>query len=229
MSLEESKYEYTKTERLKSASEDDRLERHRFTLSDDPELRGKLRQLREVFHDLKEKYPKLIDIGLYGSQIKGYATPESDFEGLIFVELDKPGGDEHDRGFNVSHISHAVDQEIRRRLKLPIGQANFRPEFTDLSALDRTLRTADRFAIRGLAKYFYFSLGGGLKPYREKIISWLESQGEIGEDDWHDIMDELSEWENGTFTREVEERRKELYPWKLSEARSYFGLPRAEA
>jgi len=61
-------------------------ERKRFLLSSHPELKKRLALLQKVVRDFQKQYPEFISLGLYGSLIKGYATPESDIDADIFID-----------------------------------------------------------------------------------------------------------------------------------------------
>jgi hypothetical protein len=65
------------------------LQNKRHLLSQNPEARVRLDKLDEAYHKAKKEYPAFVGLTLFGSQVKGYATGESDFDGNIYVNSKK--------------------------------------------------------------------------------------------------------------------------------------------
>ena len=77
-----------KEDRKAIAADTDRLEKKRFVLSGNPEIKKRLSILREAVKELKLEYPEIISFLLFGSCTKGYASPESDIDGYLLVDKD---------------------------------------------------------------------------------------------------------------------------------------------
>jgi len=72
-----------KEERRELASTYGDLERKRFLLSRNPELKERLEILQVLVYEMQKEHPEIISLSLFGSLTKGYATPESDYDGYI--------------------------------------------------------------------------------------------------------------------------------------------------
>lgn len=66
-----------------------KLDTHRFVLSENPELRERLKKFKKEFAELKKEYPELSACTVFGSQTKGYATEKSDLDVSVYLDTDK--------------------------------------------------------------------------------------------------------------------------------------------
>ncbi len=67
-----------------------RLEKKRFHLSSQEFAKERLQAIRDAYSTFSEAHPEeVIDFSLYGSLTKGYAEPDSDVDGIFFVNEDK--------------------------------------------------------------------------------------------------------------------------------------------
>ncbi len=79
----------SKTDRVEKVEELGLLDRRRTLLSPHPEARARLALLEKTYNDLKTEYPEFFGLTLYGSHTKGYANGKSDFDGHVFVDVEK--------------------------------------------------------------------------------------------------------------------------------------------
>lgn len=76
-----------KAQRVTAVAESGLLENKRFTLSKNPEVRKNLKNFEAVYADIKARYPaEVVAMVMGGSQIKGYATSESDFDSMLYID-----------------------------------------------------------------------------------------------------------------------------------------------
>ncbi len=79
-----------KNRRIAWADKSGILNEKRFALSRNPETRKRLKILRKVYSELKQKYgDKIVAMTIGGSHTKGYAEKGSDFDGMLFIDLQK--------------------------------------------------------------------------------------------------------------------------------------------
>lgn len=200
------------------------VERKRFLFSSHPELKERLAGLQEIVRDFQKQYPELISLSIYGSLIKGYATPESDIDGVIILdeevqrELQKKNPQYSP--FSMSNFYKA----LKEKLSLTYAQMSIQ-----LSLIDK--KDLLLFVQRGdiPRELFFLSIGGRkISQYRKVILDQLEAMGEQGEETWRNFGLSLLKWEWGSYNwgsggnREMGEKRKKLYPWTIAEAKKYF-------
>ncbi len=76
-----------KAQRVTAIAESGLLENKRFTLSKNPEVRKNLKNFEAVYDDIKARYPaEVVSMVMGGSQVKGYATGESDFDSMLYID-----------------------------------------------------------------------------------------------------------------------------------------------
>src|SRR5581483_8152776 len=76
-----------KPERVKRVFESGALDDQRFLLPRNPEARRNLRNFQAMYRTMKRSYPKeIVSMILGGSQIKGYADGESDFDSVLYID-----------------------------------------------------------------------------------------------------------------------------------------------
>lgn len=211
--------------RKELVSDPGELDFKRFLLSSDPKIREKLKALRNVVNGLSTKYPEIIGLTLFGSQVKGYANNESDIDASIYLDEDKirnftpktdPKEDilksprflgiQDDIAHGTSYAglkSHSIDMDITSRAKIvrACGSGTFNESIMNM---------------------FHLAVGKGIYGYRELVISTMEKMGERGEKAWSTLMNDLMTFENLKFPNEPHVKMKNLYPKTLAEGRKYF-------
>ncbi|MBP9816482.1 MAG: nucleotidyltransferase domain-containing protein [Candidatus Pacebacteria bacterium] len=177
-------------------------------------MRERLANFRRVFENLQKEHPELIGVTLYGSQTKGYADENSDIDGYVVMD------------FNVAKANHMS----RSELSILVRSAMTQELGVSSSHLHLIPHMVTREGISNLKthKLFHLGIGNGLREYREALIRSLESRGTEGEEDWQRIVGDLILHENYTFSDGLTERRMELYPMTLKQARAYFLPERRE-
>lgn len=194
-----------KFERIEHISEDPRLKRHRFLLSERPELREKLHILQDSLAQLQKQYPEIITLQVLGSHTKGYADDSSDFDLSLPLDAHKL---ETARRAAVD-VANTVRWHIAQALNVPYDRISI--DFYELGGqYDHPRYEA-----------FLMSLGNGLRPYREAMLKELESKP-LGDGAWRGLVEKLWERENLYFDGALMQERKKLYPQTLAEARAYF-------
>lgn len=79
-----------KAQRVTAVAESGLLENKRFTLSKNPEVRKNLKNFESVYGDIKTRYPaEVVAMVMSGSQVKGYATGESDFDSMLYIDAEQ--------------------------------------------------------------------------------------------------------------------------------------------
>lgn len=82
-----------KPERVQELIDSGALENRRFLLSKNPEVKKNLKNFKAVYNDIKTKYPaEVVSMVLGGSQVKGYATSESDFDSILYIDAQQTVG-----------------------------------------------------------------------------------------------------------------------------------------
>lgn len=196
-----------KVARLDAAEADPRLKRRRFVFSGDPVFREKLSVLQKEANALCAQYPELVGIQLFGSHSKGYPGPESDFDlGVAF---------DNELLIRAQRKPEDLVSVITTHLSAVLGASAGKINIEPYRVSKQPVPPDSQYAL------FFLSLGDGVRPYRDAVITALERSPD-GEKQWERIMSLLWERENLSFTGDLPNERKKLYPWKLSEARAYF-------
>jgi predicted nucleotidyltransferase len=217
------KYDYTKyeglpkDERRKRISEvaAESLETKRFLLSRNPKLKERIRVLHKVVDDLKEQYPEIISLNLFGSLVKGYANEESDFDAQIFIDVER----------NLA-IQRSAYNELVKAVQEATGTNRIQVDhifakFITLRNIVDTawITTGKDPLIRDL---FLLATSRDINTYRAAVLNTLAKRGMEGERVWENIMLRLFDFENGGLPDELKEKRKKLYPQTIAEGRKYF-------
>ena len=208
----------SKDERRQIVSESGILERKRFLLSSSPELRERMSKLQDTVYELKEKYPEIISLGLYGSFTKGYATPESDIDAKVNIDTEICVNSEN------PSTPEFIVEELKDRLKKDLNlndQQVMGIQLHLFSKLD-ILKSINKGWGGSLSSLFLLSIGKDIDSYRRTVFDTLELMGKDGEKIWKDTMSNLAGFENIGFSYETREKRKSLYPQTLAEGRKYF-------
>lgn len=227
-----------KEERIEIATTDPLLERKRFILSDNPESRKQLSVIQEVTNQLVQTHPEVICLGLYGSQTKGCATDESDFDANLLIDTDKipaeaiNGTDDSRYVWYPRYGAGLVNELIESLKKQKILELDFHCSYALISQekIDKvcTSVTDKKIFAFPFMELFYLSIGVDkmghkrVNDYREKLFRVLEAAGTQGEKTWQLIMDKLCRWENLTFNEKFRAERRVLYPNTIAEGRRYF-------
>lgn len=203
------------------------LELKRSLLSSDPELRERIKALREVVEGLRTKYPEIIGITLFGSHTKGYANEKSDIDACIYLDEEKVRIASH----TMNHEEKVFDSphflQIQEEISSGISHAGLKQQsggiIIYLISKDKLVERCHKgsFSINTI-RLFHLAAGKGIYEYREIVISTLENMVEDGERMWKNLMHELSVFENLNLDTVLREKRKDLYPKTLVEGRSYF-------
>ncbi len=228
-----------KTERRTAILEAGILDDRRFLLPPNPEIRERIRSVRENLEEFKKKHPEVVSFGFFGSNTKGYATQESDIDGSLYVDLRTAVTTwrEHNPPTPTEEILNAIKLKIATEFrKLLVQKTDLTSEQvahvtvylvdkkTTHSILTREINIP---AIEELFVLFLLQIGSGIEKYRKTVFDTLEQQGETGEKKWKIISNRLAKFENATrdddnATREAVERRQHLYPQNLKDARHIF-------
>lgn len=202
------------------------LEGRRAKLSEDPRVQEIVRDLRSVVDEMRFEHPEVMGFGMFGSLVKGYATPTSDVDGFLYIDTDQAeaGVGAALRPIIPAERAKKLSEEFVQRLQAKgriidhvfVGRL-------DKKFLDSQLSSLSKRSVEYLARFFMLSIGKEILPYRERVLDCL-SQLEKGrqEDLLRSMMDELSRLENSGFPDEVVDERRKLYPKTVEEARAYF-------
>lgn len=213
----------------KIIAESGEIDRRRFLLSADPETREKLLRFKDIAKTVHQRYPEMIGVTIFGSQVKGYANNRSDLDAYFIIDKDirseiiPPEATE----LKTERRTYDLETEIIDLLKavhlgLGLGSGiGIRSisdekitEFCQKGILDENTRV--------IMHLFHLGIGTGIYERREQILSNLENLGENGERIWGHLMENLFRWENEGFDETLQEKRRTLYPRTLSEGRAYF-------
>lgn len=61
----------------------------RFDLGNSEVVRERLHSIQSMVRKMKESEPSVVSFLMYGSMVKGYATPESDIDGYFLIDTDE--------------------------------------------------------------------------------------------------------------------------------------------
>lgn len=215
MSLQYEKYQSKdKGERRNLISNEEALKEKRFMLSSNPELRGRLRKLREVFYQLNQKFPEVIALSLFGSMVKGYANENSDVDLMLFFDDSQ---EHHSAPFYQEYLGEEMklDSDSLSTIVLGISEKSVK-QMTRLAAHGLHYHNID------LKNLFLLSIGDNIKRYRKIVLDELEKAGVQGQEAWVSIMGMLENFENQGFSEELRNERESLYPWTIEEGKRYF-------
>ena len=219
----------SKEDRRELISGNPALERKRFFLSRNPEIKKRIAGLKEVLKDAKERFPEIIGFSVYGSLIKGYAEKSSDIDLKVFFDRNKLS----------QEINEDIDRDglvwILNKLAktLSLGPKQITNVNRDTISKDEIkndcqnlLEYYDPIFIESishrLTSLFFLSIGTELQEYRRVCLETLSAGGEKGEMIWKKLMEMLHEFENKGFSPELKEKRLKLYPKTLAEGKKYF-------
>ena len=213
-----------KEERRELASTYGDLERKRFLLSRNPELKERLEILQVLVYEMQKEHPEIISLSLFGSLTKGYATPESDYDGYINIDS------AHERQLGHKHspnsLANMLAESLRARLPNSKGQINIfeSPPLNGKLAIIEACGEEKLQWNQNIFKLFMLSVGerGKINEYRKIVLDALSSDRKFGEHKWKLIVGDLFQFENAGFSSRFAEKREHLYPKTLEEAKKYF-------
>lgn len=210
-----------KEERRKRIAEiaPETLETKRFFLSRNPELKKRVQELHKVVDALKEKYPEIISLNIFGSLIKGYANEQSDLDAFVFIDKSKiPKNTFHDLFYYDILMRDAIKQNTN------LQDSQVAHCIAQTITVEDVVASARHKGYAGVSLFelFLISIGRDIHRYRKAAIDTLEKMGPEGEMVWQRIMEELWYFENKGLPDELKEKRKKLYPQTIAEGRKYF-------
>jgi predicted nucleotidyltransferase len=242
--------EISKSEKLQKVVESHLLDERRFVYSKDPEVRKQLSLLFESIKELKTHHPEIIAFMLYGSRVKGYATQESDTDGVLLVDYEiakKDLGEDANNNLSGNELKNRIRMKYKEILsnklaekKLLGSSKNLIAEPVDKTKIMEALKGNEEYLLDRsycITQLFYFPVGRlpavqgqtHLNDYRRMVLDELEKQGDKGECKWQKIMKEVGYWEALWIGDEellgpstAPERHKRIYPQTIKEARNYF-------
>jgi len=231
----------SKDERRDMALTSGMLDERRFLIPPNPKIRQRLDTLREIAGEFRSIYPEVISLGLFGSVTKGYATPTSDLDAYLYVDVSRAVDEWRSRhpGAAVTDAMKEKKASIGKHLRLAAQQRlglsaeqvhNLSVRFVDEKTIRDTLADPqpDPRIIQEWALLFLLEVGQGITTYRKVVIDTLEAQGQEGEKKWQRLMESLANFENpgghaGVSANSVpRDRRDRLYPKTIAQARKIF-------
>lgn len=214
-----------KIERRLRAESEGYLSDHRFDLRPS-EQRQRLHEVAREARKFLKRYPEVIDIGVYGSFVKGYADSSSDVDLHLLLDFRKMSGWLRTKAFVTGLLP--IGEEFAARLE---RQVKKNPAISSVPVSSAFLLFYEHWAGRlifedrpdVLAMLFLPSITGGVKPYRRELIETLE-QSPGADWIWREIMELLWKIEGHGFSPELQEARRKLYPFEFYKAREYFRI-----
>lgn len=153
---------------------------------------------------------------MYGSLTKGYGTPDSDIDGVIFLDSEL----EYEHHGRDSFPFFQFYEQLQEKLSLNKDKINIDFFWLSKRRIKEDIKNHD---INQYKRIFYLSIGGRkINEYRKLFLDELEVLGKQGESLWRRLCLELCQWEWGTYDKKTAEKRKNLYPWTIAEAKKYF-------
>lgn len=206
------------------------LDFKRSLLSSDPKLREKIHSLKSAIERLRTKYPEIIGMTLFGSQVKGYSNNESDIDACIYVDEEKVRLFPHKEGPQKHTMDLPRFLQIKEDIDWGISYAGLKEESRGISiylisknmVVERCQGGSFGSFSDNLMRLFHPAAGKEIYEYRELVISTLEKMGDKGEENWRNLMQAVFDSENTGLSPELRQKRRKLYPKTLAEGRKYF-------
>lgn len=213
-----------------------KLEVKRFVLSPEKFAKERIKKLREAFNELKEQFPEVISMNLYGSMSKGYAEPESDADTIIFIDKESLS-EELDEDCLENSLKQQIKEVFKQKIADKFGLAEdvinnytISVDFLSTEEINRDIDyLSEKYKHNMPESYFdqgqeCFAAGARLatmfigvsigdnSKYRSYLLNKLKKMGEIGEKIWHTTI---------TYTRRLERTnlKKRKKDEKLNEFR----------
>lgn len=194
----------------------------RFMPSSKEAFHDYVRMLRGAVKELQKSFPEVVTMTVFGSQMKGYESKDSDVDVYLIVDRDREKKDISNR---IGEMCDVCADLFRRQ--------NIKNTDVHVSALSRekihAIATSDYTPIFvELVPYFLPALDpSAIRNYRELIIQDFESLGDVAQDHWQKMCEALCRFENEGFPEELIIKRLVLYPRTLAQAREkYFSSER---
>ncbi len=221
----------------------ERLLSHRFRL---PETGGEIRKgIRELYTTQHQLYPEFIGVGFIGSQIKGYAKPESDWDlVLLFDEEKTPNGNTEDPitlvndAFNKfaenNNIVFGKDYSYQGTKSCTYNKSRLGKDLTSLAAnIENPKYEQMSDCIINEYQFLFLPYMGEVKEIRrirkeffDTLLEKCENNIEKADKVWKAVLEHVFGIEN---IRTIKSRKKipehpryKLYPQDYQSARKYF-------
>lgn len=209
-------------------------ERKRFAINPQEFSQERLRIIRETFDQLQRQYPDVLSLSIYGSMSKGYATPDSDVDVIIYLDVRKVK-DEQDVEREME-IKNNFQEKLRPMgigcdCKIyQISEEIINEGLEDAERVRQSLNIdPNSHMLPHLGNQYQpikdlftgISVGVGIQKYRRYLLKQLELQGEKGQKIWRGIIDSVR-----SFERDLpgdDDSFKDLYPYDLQKAMEIYG------
>ncbi len=199
----------------------------RFEISPNTEVRERLRRVHAFLRDMAKQYPEMA-FTMFGSQVKGYAKEESDYDIDIFINADNPlllsiSSLRKGELFSTSKIQAAYRNLFREKAHKILGM-NFEFQINSvnvLNLLNKKLLVAPGTHFHLWTALFSLNVAGDVRRYRRSVIEMLEKQGTRGKDEWSKFINYLEDFERGRKSH-APQRSGSRYPRTLAEARKIY-------
>ena len=100
----------------------------RFDIGKNKEVKTRIDLIQETVREMQKERPEIVSFAMFGSMVKGYATPESDIDGKMIVSVDSPKSI-WEPSFRVEifwNSSQAGDSKTQNEILLPPCQISAR-------------------------------------------------------------------------------------------------------
>lgn len=213
-----------KLDRYRVATHEPMLLEKRFLLSASPEARQRLVSLRRRTEELMEVYPEIVGVGVFGSLLKGYASPDSDVDGWVFTDIRRVSPKER-----AERRLLGIDpsgEYIRKNLEFLLRLDGYDSSLGNVRLDELFIHGNDdgRFDFEDEAMLFLPCIGRDVGRYRQETIRYMLARGEYGQRLWEITMNMLWKYENAYLSEEVQMARRKLYQFSLKEAAQQYSV-----
>jgi hypothetical protein len=205
----------------------------RFEISNDEYTHERVTRVSELYHRLKDRFPELVSINLFGSIVQGKelnddTTRVTDIDLAIYVDvsiLPQTSEDEQNKFWKETsgEIRDATEQAFHEIRGLSEAEETFKRNdiFIMLIKDDSIIKWYEETFVRNgsgrdyVSMFFGMNIGDGINKYRLHFLEHLRDLGGEGEKRWEDFVLDLSKKEKKT---DSEDGIINLYPVKLADA-----------
>lgn len=125
---------------------------------------------------------------------------------------------------HINFIMNGIQNNKEYKKQYDEWDKNLDNKTTDFSKLDEYLKARPEYPEQvspstTLAGMFHLEIGGGIRKYRDMLISKLESMGQDGEKIWQEIIKSTE-----MFEQNLSSGTEKRYPKTLEEAKKVYGL-----
>jgi|TARA_B100001971_G_C18202464_1_gene545487 predicted nucleotidyltransferase len=125
---------------------------------------------------------------------------------------------------HIDFIADGLQNEREYKKQYDEWDKNLDSSTTDFNKLDEYLKARPEYPepvspSTTLAGMFHFEIGGGIRKYRDMLISKLESMEQDGEKIWQEIIKSTE-----MFEQNLSSGTEKRYPRTLDEAKKVYGL-----